>query len=85
MGVSGPHPPVPLDSEISIIETALSEHGSADRRELSRRVGGRYWGPGRFNEALHAAVAQGRAKQLPRGQFAPADAPRAGAGAGSGS
>jgi MFS family permease len=85
MGVSGPHPPVPLDSEVSIIATALREQGSANRRELSRRVGGRYWGPGRFNEALHAAIAQGQAKRLPGGEVAPADAPRTEAGAPSGS
>jgi MFS family permease len=71
MGVSGPHPPIPLDSEVAIIENALRERGSADRRELSRRVGGRYWGPGRFREALNEAVSQGRAKRLPRGEFAP--------------
>jgi hypothetical protein len=64
---------VPLDSEVSIIETALHEKGSANRRELSRRVGGRYWGPGRFNEALQATIAQGRAKRLPGGEVAPAD------------
>jgi len=73
MGVSGPHPPVPLDTEVSIIETALRERGSANRRELSRRVGGRYWGPGRFNEALHEAIEQGRAKRLPGGEVASAD------------
>jgi MFS family permease len=84
MGVSGPHPPVPLDSEVSIIETALREKGSANRRELSRRVGGRYWGPGRFNEALHEAIAQGRAKRLPGGEVAPADAAPEEAGAPSG-
>jgi MFS family permease len=70
MSVSGPHPPVPLDAEISIIENALREHGSANRRELSRRVGGRYWGPGRFHEAMREAVAEGRVKRLPRGEFA---------------
>jgi MFS family permease len=75
MGVSGPHPPVPLKTEISIIETALREQGSANRRELARRVGGRYWGPGRFREALNEAVSQGRAKRLPGGEFAPAGAP----------
>lgn len=47
------------------------EYGRASRRELRRRVGARYWGPGRFGEALREAVAQGRAKQLPKGQFAP--------------
>jgi MFS family permease len=75
MSVSGPHPPVPLDSEVAIIEVALREHGSANRRELRRRVGARYWGPGRFADALREAVAEGRAKPLPRGQFAPVEDP----------
>jgi hypothetical protein len=80
MGVSGPHPPVPLDSEISIIETALREQGSANRQELSQRVGARYWGPGRFREALGEAVSRGRAKRLPGGEFAPAGGSREEAG-----
>jgi hypothetical protein len=76
MGVSGPHPPVPLDAEVAIIENALRERGSANRRELARRVGGRYWGPGRFRQALHQAVTEGRAKRLSRGEYAPAEEPR---------
>ena len=76
MSVSGPHPPVPLNAEISIIENALREQGSANRRELGRRVGGRYWGPGRFHEALREAVAEGRVKRLPRGGFAVGTEPR---------
>ncbi|MFL5897759.1 MAG: MFS transporter [Solirubrobacterales bacterium] len=84
MGISGPHPPVPLDSEVAIIETALREQGSANRRELSRRVGGRYWGPGRFREALEEAVSRGRAKRLPGGEFAPSDARREETAAGAG-
>ena len=75
MNISGPHPPVPLSTEISLIETALREHGSANRRELSRRVGGRYWGPGRFGEALREAVSQGKSKRLARGEYAPAKEP----------
>jgi MFS family permease len=75
MGVAGPHPPVPLDSEVAIIANALQEHGSANRQELARRVGGRYWGPGRFREALREAVSQGRAKRLPGGELAPAEDP----------
>jgi MFS family permease len=71
MGVSGPHPPVPLDTEVEMIAAALQEKGSANRRELSHRVGGRYWGPGRFGEALREAVSQGRAKRLAKGEFAP--------------
>jgi MFS family permease len=76
MGVSGPHERVPCEPEVEIIATALQEHGSANRRELRRRVGARYWGPGRFSEALGKAVEQGRVKRLPRGQFAPVEAPR---------
>jgi MFS family permease len=71
MSVSGPSPDVPLDREVAIIERALREHGAANRRELRRRVGARYWGPGRFPGALRQAVAEGRAKRLPRNQFAP--------------
>jgi MFS family permease len=84
MGVSGPHPPVPLESEVAIIENALREKGSANRRELSRRVGGRYWGPGRFNEALREAVARGRARRIPGGEFAAREDSRSEAGAGAG-
>ena len=71
MSVSGPHPDVPLDREVEIIDRALKDHGSANRRELRQRVGARYWGPGRFQAALREAVDEGRAKRLPRGQFAP--------------
>jgi MFS family permease len=85
MGVSGPHPPVPLDSEVSIIENALREKGAANHRELSRRVGGRYWGPGRFGEALRQAVAEGRAKRLSRGEYAPAAEPQSTVGSSSSS
>jgi MFS family permease len=85
MGVSGPHPPVPLDSEVAIIEHALRERGSANRRELSRRVGGRYWGPGRFNEALREAVSQGRARRLQGGEFAPVEGTRSETAAAAGS
>ncbi|HET7509850.1 MAG TPA: MFS transporter [Solirubrobacterales bacterium] len=75
MSVSGPHPLVPLSTEISLIENALREQGSANRHELSRRVGGRYWGPGRFREALREAVSQGKAKRLARGEYAPVEEP----------
>ncbi len=77
MSVAGPTPPVPLDSEVAMIAHALEEHGSADRRELRRRVGARYWGPGRFQAALRQAVARGMAKRLPRGQYAPGKSPAA--------
>jgi len=61
------------EREIDVIARALAEHGSANRRELARRVGGRYWGPGRFRGALQEAVLDGRVKRLKRDQYAPAD------------
>jgi hypothetical protein len=36
-----------LDREIEIGERALGERGAANRRELARRVGARYWGQAR--------------------------------------
>jgi MFS family permease len=60
-----------LDREIAIIGRALEDHGSANRRELARRVGARYWGPGRFRSALREAVAEGAVKRLRAGEYAP--------------
>jgi MFS family permease len=60
-----------LDREIEIIGRALADRGAANRRELARRVGGRYWGPGRFRSALHEAVAEGAVKRLRGGEYAP--------------
>jgi len=59
------------EREIEIIERALAGQGSANRRELARRVGGRYWGPGRFRGALRDAELEGRVKRLKRDQYAP--------------
>jgi MFS family permease len=58
-----------LDREIGIIERALEDRGSANRRELARRVGARYWGPGRFRAALREAVAEGNVKRLHGGEY----------------
>ena len=71
MPVSHPYPAADLRREVEIIDRALKEGGSADRRELRRRVGARYWGPGHFNAALREAVGRGRARHLRGGQFAP--------------
>jgi MFS family permease len=59
------------EREIEMIERALAERGSANRRELARRVGGRHWGPGRFRGALRDAVLEERVQQLQRDQYAP--------------
>jgi len=61
-----------LDREIEIIQRALQDHGSANRRELARRVGARYWGPGRFRTALREAIEEGGVKRLRGGEYAPA-------------
>lgn len=75
MPASAPFDEVALDREVEIIDRDLQDHGSATRRELWRRVGGRYWGPGRFRAALREAVAEGRVKRLPRGEYAPIGEP----------
>jgi MFS family permease len=71
MPVSAPIVAADLEREVEIIDRALQEHGSANRRELRRRTGARYWGPGRFPAALRRAVAEGRVKRLRGGEFAP--------------
>jgi hypothetical protein len=60
-----------LEREVDAIERALDEHGQTDRRALSRLVGARYWGPGRFGAALREAVDEGRARRVSRSTYAP--------------
>jgi MFS family permease len=72
MSVAGPHPAVPLDNEVLLIDRALHDQDRVDRKELRRRVGARHWGPGRFSAALGQAIAEGRVRRLPRGRYAPA-------------
>jgi MFS family permease len=60
------------DREIDTLARVLEEHGEASRGELARLSGARRWGPGRFREALRAAVAQGRVRRRPHGRFAAA-------------
>ena len=60
-----------LDQEIDVIARALNEHGPADRAELAQLVGARYWGPGRFGQALRAAVNEGRVQRLSRRTYGP--------------
>jgi MFS family permease len=60
-----------LDREIEAISRALQENGEVSREELARLVGARYWGPGRFRNALREAVGEGAARRVSRGVFAP--------------
>ncbi len=71
MPVSAPFAPVGFLREVEMIDRALRDSGAANRRELGRRVGARYWGPGRFRAALHEAIAEGRVKRLKGGEYAP--------------
>jgi MFS family permease len=59
-----------LDREVDVITRALSEHGELGRDELARRVGARYWGPGRFRAALREAVGEGVVRRASRSTYA---------------
>ncbi len=54
-----------------MIERALAEHGELGRQDLARRIGARYWGPGRFRNALREAVAEGAATRVGRDRYGP--------------
>ena len=60
-----------LDREVDLIGRVLEERGELERNELKKLVGARYWGPGRFREALRAAINEGRAARRARDVFAP--------------
>ncbi|HEY1356191.1 MAG TPA: MFS transporter [Solirubrobacterales bacterium] len=75
MPVSAPLAPTGFGREVEIIDRALRDRGSANRRELARRVGARYWGPGRFRAALREAIIEGRVKRLRGGEYAPGEGP----------
>jgi hypothetical protein len=62
-----------LDNEIEIIVRALEEHGELGREELARRIGARYWGPGRFRAALREAVREGSIRRVSRSRYAVAE------------
>jgi MFS family permease len=60
-----------LDREVDLIGHVLETHGELERNELKKLVGARYWGPGRFREALRAAISEGRVTRRSRDVFAP--------------
>jgi MFS family permease len=60
-----------LDREIATIESSLNGMGPTRRGALAGYVGGRAWGPGRFNRALRQAVDEGRVQQLSRDSYGP--------------
>lgn len=72
MPVSAPTAEDEFEREVSAIEQALTDRGPTEKRELSRLVGARLWGPGRFSAALRKAVECGRARRISRNRFGPA-------------
>jgi MFS family permease len=73
MPVSEPGPAIGVEREVAIIERALQDGGEASRNELRRRVGARYWGPGRFHAALRSAVLEGRARRVRGSRYGPTE------------
>ncbi|MCF6524938.1 MFS transporter [Streptomyces sp. JJ36] len=57
-----------IAGELEILVRALAEDGPATRSELQRRVRSRFWGPGRFRQALRAGLAEGRIVRSGRGR-----------------
>jgi hypothetical protein len=64
-----------LDREVDLIGRVLEDHGELEGNELKKLVGARYWGPGRFREALRAAISEGRVARRSRDVFAPPPGP----------
>ncbi len=69
MALSPEGPDREIAGETEILVRALAEHGPATRSELSRRVRSRFWGPGRFRQALRAGIAEHRIVHSGRGRF----------------
>jgi hypothetical protein len=68
--------PVERGREVAQVVAALrSAGGRARRDELTKRVNAAGWGPGRFAAALREAVAQGRVRQLGRGEYEAVEQP----------
>ncbi|MGV0836417.1 MFS transporter [Mycolicibacterium thermoresistibile] len=66
-------PETALDHEIETIARAVAEHRDIDVRELHRRVGARYWGPGEFRRALREALAEQRIIRTGRRRVGPTE------------
>jgi MFS family permease len=61
-----------LQREVDLIVEDLRRTGSLPSIEIARRVGARYWGPGRFKGAMRAALASGRIRRVGWNRFAAA-------------
>jgi hypothetical protein len=52
-----------IEREVGELVAAVREHGPMTRRELRRSVEARFWGPGRFSNALWLAQRRGLIRQ----------------------
>jgi hypothetical protein len=57
--------------EVDVIRRALEDRGEMKRSELGKLVGCKYWGPGRFGNALRAGVARGAFEHTGFGRYGP--------------
>jgi MFS family permease len=65
-----PNADLNLAGEVDALVGTLTDQGPRSAIELSRRVGARYWGPGRFRAAVRSGVAAGRIRRVGRNRYA---------------
>ncbi len=58
-----------LGREVDLLVGALRGGPPLGSMELARKVGARFWGPGRFCDAMRSAVASGRVRRVGRGRY----------------
>lgn len=61
-----------LRRELSLIENLLKEEGETPKKDIADKLGCKYWGPMRFNNALKEGVKRGVFRKVGRGRYAPA-------------
>jgi hypothetical protein len=62
-----------LEREISLIENLLREEGETSRKEISDKLGCKYWGPMRFRNAMREAVERGIIRKTSGNRYALAE------------
>jgi len=56
--------------EVDALTSWLQQHGPQSAAELARGAGARYWGPGRFRDAVRSGLASGRIRRIARERYA---------------
>ncbi|HXW78233.1 MAG TPA: hypothetical protein VEJ84_01975, partial [Acidimicrobiales bacterium] len=62
-----------LEREVEAILSALDEYSPQSPLQLSRSVGARFWGPGRFGAAVRSGLASGLIRRPGRDRLASKD------------